>query len=178
MMFPRNPARDQPISGFAPTGLASYGSGGTTTASSVRGSITVSKLDIGYFSATYENNSQLQSFNGTGSASLQENAFLWIGGSAANNAYWTQNVIAINETSSTQFVIQLIDNVWNFSTASNSMEQSGITGSGSIMCVILNGGQTCPYIAVDSNLFTVNSPFTVNLTMSIVPGAGGGNGQF
>ncbi len=179
IMFPREQRfldtreqGQQPISGFAPTGLSSYGSLTTTYTQGVRGVMSFNQLDIGYFSSTLLNNSNVVQFSGTGSASLQENSFLWLGEGLAG-VYWVQNVVLINQTLGYQYELQLVNNIWNFSTVTNSIESGGVQGNGSPQCIVLNNQKSCPYIYVDPNIFSVTIPFSITLTMTAAQSATG-----
>jgi hypothetical protein len=164
--FPKEPRLEdaQPISSFAPTGIASYGSTGVIQTNSVRGITTVREIGLGFFSAELINNSQAIPYVGTGNGSLQENSVLWLGNLGT---YWIQNVVSITENSLSSYTLQLINNIWNFTSLSSNMNQNAVSGSGNVQCETLNEATSCAYIKVDSQIFTVTAPFTVTLTMSI-----------
>jgi hypothetical protein len=174
--FPKEPRLTgvSPISGFAPVGLTSYGSNGSVVRTSgVRGITTVNGMGIGYFSAIIPGNgSTYQLYNGYGNASVQENAVLWLGGGLGT--YWTQNVVLITENSASSYTLQLVNNIWNFTSISSNMNAGGISGKGSVQCVTVNGAVSCAYIWADPVLLTVKPPFTMNLTMSLLTSGGGG----
>jgi hypothetical protein len=170
--FPREPRLEDvnPISGFAPTGIASYGSNGIIQTSSVRGITSLNEISLGYFSAEIINNSQATPYVGVKNGSLQENAVLWLGNLGT---YWTQNVVLITENNPSSYTLQLINNIWNFTSVTSNMNQNAIHGAGSIQCETLNGIVSCAYITVGSGSIRVTAPFTVTLTMSIANAGSG-----
>ncbi len=183
MFFPREPRLDdvEPISGFAPVGITSYGSNGTVVqTNSVRGITNITGIGVGYFSTIIVNSINFTNdyvngtlYSGYNSASLQENAVLWLGNLGT---YWTQNVILLTQISQTLYVLEPVDNIWNFSSSSANMNQNAISGNGSVQCIIVSGeGTSCAYITAASN-FTVTAPFTINLTMSINSAGNGAAG--
>jgi hypothetical protein len=170
--FPREPRLQdvQPLSGFAPAGIASYGANGSIIqTSSVRGITTINQIGIGFFQAEIINDTSALSYAGIGNATLQENAVLWLG---SLGTYWTQNVLSITENNPASYTLQLINNIWNFTSLTSNMHQSGVQGNGSVQCITLSNSTSCAYITADPTLITVTPPFTVTLTMSI--GAAGG----
>lgn len=170
--FPREPRLEDvgPLSGFAPIGIASYGpSGGNAIQTGgVRGVATFNDLGIGFFSAEEINNSIVIPYVGAYNASLQENSVLWLGNLGA---YWTQNVMILKENNPDSYTLQLIDNVWNFTSASSNMNQQVTNGTGSVQCINANNVTSCFYFTVDPTAMTVTPPFSVSLTMSLVSGS-------
>jgi hypothetical protein len=155
----------QPLSGFAPAGIASYGSNGSIVrTNSVRGLTSVGEIGLGYFSAVLVNGTTAVPYFGSGNATLQENSVLWLG---SLGAYWTQNVLSITENTLSSYTLQLINNIWNFTSLNSNMNPSGIKGTGDVQCILLSGQTSCAYITVDSSLFRVIAPFNVTLTMTI-----------
>ena len=173
--FPKEPRLEdvQPLSGFAPAGIASYGSNGSIVqTNSVRGITTVNDIGVGFFSAELVNNSIAIPYFGSGNASLQENSVLWL--SNRQQAYWTQNVVLITESSSSSYVLQLVNNIWNFTSLSSNISPSGVSGTGSVFCERLNGIASCAYITAGPTFIGIAPPFTISLTMTLGGTNGGG----
>ena len=178
--LPREPRLQdvKPISGFAPVGITAYGS--TTNpiqTSNVEGNTTIDSMGIGLFSGTTINYTgsggvEVIPYVGSYNASLQENAVLWLGNLGT---YWTQNVVFITERGPGSYILQLINNIWNFSSDSSNMAQSVTNGTGQVSCYVLSGSTSCFYYKVDPQLFTLTPPFKVSLSMSLVNGTGVAN---
>jgi Thermopsin len=179
MFFPKETRLDdvEPISGFSPAGITSYGSNGTLVrTNSVEGITKIGEIGVGYFSALIVNSINSTNdyvngtlYNGYSSASLQENAVLWLGNLGT---YWTQNVILLTQVSRGSYIVEPVDNIWNFSSGVANMHQNAISGNGNVECTTVTGeGTSCAYVTSGANL-TVTAPFTIKLIMTI----GGGNG--
>jgi hypothetical protein len=168
--FPREPRLQDvtPISGFAPIGMASYGSAANPIRTNgVKGEVTFNGIGVGYFSAEEINYSTAALYNGIGNATLQENAVLWMGNLGT---YWTQNVIFIIQDSPSTYTLQLVNNVWNFTSITSNMNQRVTNGTGQVQCLNTSGAISCFYYSVDSAAFTVTTPFKVVLSMVTTTG--------
>jgi hypothetical protein len=145
----------------APTGLASYGDAGQTQTQSVMGSLTINSLTLG---PSFFPNGTLFT-NGT--ASLQENAVAWVAG---HGEYWTQNVLIIYQPNFSVTQVELINNIWNFTSATiDPMNPADVFGNGTTQQFNRNLGF---YYFVDPVVYNLTMPFTVNLTMTLVDGNG------
>jgi hypothetical protein len=145
----------------APTGLASYGDAGQTQTRSVMGSLSINSLSLGpsFFS------------NGTlftnGTASLQENGVAWV---TDHGEYWTQNVLIIYQPNSSLTQVELINNIWNFTSPTvDPMNPAYVLGNGTTQQFNSKLGF---YYFVDPVVYNLTAPFTVNLTMTLVNGGG------
>lgn len=142
----------------APTGVASYNGNSKLGTTSVRSTTTFESAEIG--PSFFPNQTPLT--NQT--LSLQENAVLWVPG---HGVYWTQNVLFIYGPSQFSQQVELIDNVWNFSSPTvDPLLKSDVAGNGTAQEFNKNLGF---YYYLDPTVFNVTDPFTVNLTMSVVP---------
>ncbi len=168
--FPREPRLQDvtPISGFAPIGMASYGSAtNPIRTNAVRGETTFNGIGVGFFSAEEINYSTATSYTGSGNATLQENAVLWMGNLGT---YWTQNVLFIIQDNPKTYTLQLVNNVWNFSSITANMNRQVTNGTGQVQCLNSSGAVSCFYYSVDSATFTVTTPFKVVLSMTTATG--------
>ncbi|PSN95391.1 hypothetical protein B9Q06_05800 [Candidatus Marsarchaeota G2 archaeon ECH_B_2] len=161
----RNPEGGlQPFPLPAPTGLASYGSKGNLSTDAVKGSATFDSLNLGVdvIPPPYASN---YTFIGTGYGSLQLNAVLWVPG---HGVYWTQNVIFIASNTTMEPQVELVNNIWNFSSPTAVLHPQYIRGNGTVSQPV---GY---YYYVDPVVYNLTFPFTVNLSMGVSSvGAGG-----
>ena len=146
----------QPLPLGAPTGLASYGSKANLTTDAVKGSLTFDSLNLGVdiIPPPYSSN---YTYLGTGYASLQLNAVLWIPG---HGVYWTQNVIFIASNATMKPQVELINNIWNFSSLSAVMKSQYVHGNGTVAS---HGF----YYYLDPVVYNLTFPFTINLSMTL-----------
>lgn len=169
--FPREPRLQDltPISGFAPVGIASYGSSSNPVkTNAVKGETSISGIGIGFFSGEEINYSTATPYTGIGNATLQENAVLWMGNLGT---YWTQNVIFITQNSQSSYTLQLVNNVWNFTSITANMNQLATNGTGQVQCMDISGVTSCFYYSVDQHTFIVTSPFEISLSMLAISGS-------
>jgi hypothetical protein len=147
----------QPIPLPAPTGLASYGSSSSNlTTNGVMGSATFDSLNLGedVIPPPYASN---YTYIGTGYGSLQENAVVWIPG---HGEYWTQNVIFIASNSTMSPQVELINNIWNFSSPTANMSSAYVHGNGQVASPGF-------YYYIDPVVYNLTFPFTINLSMQL-----------
>lgn len=89
---------------------------------------TSSYLGIINISSVYVSNTTISSYQNT--ASFQLNAIVEFNIGGQSYAYWTQNVVELNTKD--RFVY-FLDNIWNFSSSSYSMQSNSVTGNGAIV---------------------------------------------
>jgi len=157
--LPRKPSNGtlQPFPLSAPTGLASYGSGGNLSTDAVKGSVTFDSLNLGvdYIPPPY---ASTYTYLATGYSSQQLNAVLWIPG---HGVYWTQNVVMIASNSTMSPEVELIDNIWNFTSVTGVMHGGYVRGNGTVASPGF-------YYYLDPVVYNLTFPFTVNLSMHLV----------
>jgi hypothetical protein len=102
-------------------------------------------------------------FIGAGYASLQLNAVLWVPG---HGVYWTQNVIFIASNSTMKPQVELVDNIWNFSSPTALMGARYVRGNGTV-------APPSFYYYVDPVVYNLTFPFTINLSMRLSSTGGG-----
>lgn len=162
--LPRKPTSGtlQPFPLSAPTGLASYGTGGNLSTDAVKGSITFNSLNFGvdYIPPPY---ASTYTYIGTGYGSLQENAVLWIPG---HGVYWTQNVLFIASNTTMKPQVELINNIWNFTSATGVMHAGYAKGNGTVASPGF-------YYYLDPVVYNLTFPFTINLSMELVSTSAG-----
>lgn len=89
---------------------------------------TSSYLGIINISSVYVSNTTISSYQNT--ASFQLNAIVEFNIGGQSYAYWVQNVAELNAKD--RFVY-FLDNIWNFSSSSYSMQSNSVTGNGAIV---------------------------------------------
>ncbi len=85
--------------------------------------------------------------------------------------YWIQNVAEVNTSNN---YVGFVDNIWNFSSASSSMNNSSVSGSGTVT----SAGNTDYYYSIANqtlrgNEINLTAPYRISL--NVTAGVGGNN---
>ncbi len=151
----------------APVGLASYGTSGSVSTNSVLGSMTIKSLDLGL--SAFPNGTVFTNASGA----IIVDAVLWIPG---HGVYWVQNALFLYTPNASLDETEFLNNVWNFTSATNApLKSSDISGNGVAQAFTPREGY---YYYVDPTVFNLTLPYTVNITMNLVPVNGAAGVQF